>query len=74
MNKTTKLNKWNAKLNDKNFAMKGKIKKLENKLLWIDDLSLIWRYKDKIKELKSKILINEQQVRFNLMVMVNKQE
>jgi hypothetical protein len=71
MSKTKQLTAWNTKLNDKNFKMKGKIKKLEKKLIWIDDISLIWKLKDKIKELKHKILINEQQVRFNLMTMLS---
>jgi hypothetical protein len=67
----SKLSKWNDKLNDKNFKMKDKIKKLEKKMVWIDDLSVVWKHKDKIKELKHKILINEQQVRFNLMAMLS---
>ena len=71
MSKTTKLAGSNIKLNDKNFKMKAKIKKIETKLNWIDDISLIWKLKDKIKELKHKILINEQQVRFNLMTMLS---
>ena len=71
MNKTKELTNWNTKLNDKNFKMKGKISKLEKKLIWIDDISIIWKHKDKIKELKHKILINEQQVRFNLMTMLS---
>lgn len=71
MNKTKELTGWNTKLNDKNFKMKGKISKLEKKLIWVDDIALIWRHKDKIKELKHKILINEQQVRFNLMTMLS---
>ena len=71
MNKTKQLTNWNTKLNDKNFKMKGQIKKLERKLIWIDDIALIWKCKDKIKELKHKILINEQQVRFNLMTMLS---
>ena len=61
----------NNRLNDKNFKMKGKIKNIEHKLLWIDDISVIWAYRDKIKALKHKILINEQQVRFNLMTMMS---
>ena len=66
-----KLEKRNIRLNDNNFKMKGKIAKLEKKMLWIEDLSVIWRHKDKIKELKHRILINEQQVRFNLMTMLS---
>jgi hypothetical protein len=66
MSKLKQLTSWNTKLNDKNFKMKANIKKIEKKLMWIDDVALIWRHKDKIKELKHKILINEQQVRFNL--------
>ena len=71
MIKTKQLTSWNIKLNDKNFKMKASIKKLEKKLLWIDDIALIWKCKDKIKELKHKILINEQQVRFNLISMLS---
>lgn len=71
MNKTKELTSWNTKLYHKNFSMKLKIEKLEKKLVWIDDVSVIWRHKDKIKELKHKMLINEQQVRFNLMTMLS---
>ena len=71
MNKTKELTSWNTKLSNKNFGMKLKIEKLEKRLIWIDDISVIWRHKDKIKELKHKILINEQQVRFNLMTMLS---
>jgi len=71
MSKSSNLKSWNIKLNDKNFSLKGKIKKIEKKLLWIDDISLIWKLKDKAKELKHKILINEQQVRFNLMTILS---
>jgi len=71
MNKTKELKSWNTKLSNKNFGMKLKIEKLEKRLIWIDDISVIWRHKDKIKELKHKILINEQQVRFNLMTMLS---
>lgn len=71
MNKIKELTEWNVRLNNKNFRMKAKIKKLERKLVWINTLSLTWRHKDKIKELKHKILINEQQVRFNLMTMLS---
>tara|TARA_R110000850_G_C9620994_1_gene430973 strand:+ start:241 stop:471 length:231 start_codon:yes stop_codon:yes gene_type:complete len=71
MNKTKELTSWNTKLSNKNFVMKLKIEKLEKRLIWIDDISVIWRHKDKIKELKHKMLINEQQVRFNLMTMLS---
>ena len=71
MNKTKELTNWNTKLSNKNFGMKLKIEKLEKRLIWIDDISVIWRHKDKIKELKHKMLINEQQVRFNLMTMLS---
>ena len=71
MNKTKELTSWNTKLSNKNFGMKLKIEKLEKRLIWIDDISVIWRHKDKIKELKHNMLINEQQVRFNLMTMLS---
>ena len=71
MNKTKELTSWNTKLSNKNFGIKLKIEKLEKRLIWIDDISVIWRHKDKIKELKHKMLINEQQVRFNLMTILS---
>ena len=61
-----KLQKSNTKINDRNFKLRGKINKIESKLLWIDDIATIWRYKDRLKEYRHEILINEQQVRFNL--------
>ncbi len=56
----------NFKLNNNNFKYRKQIKKLKRKLLYIENLKTIWSIKDKIKELEHKILINEQQVRFNL--------
>ena len=56
----------NFKLNNNNFKYRNQIKKLTRKLLYTENLKAIWAHKDKIKELEHKILINEQQVRFNL--------
>lgn len=71
MNKQDNLRKINDKLNDNNFAARKRIDKLKGKLLYIESLNVIWRYKDRIKELERKILINEQKVRFNLMVIAS---
>ena len=62
----------NFKLNNNNFRYRKQIKKLTRKLLYTENLKTIWALKDKIKELEHKILINEQQVRFNLMVSTSK--
>ncbi len=56
----------NFKLNNNNFKYRKQIKNLTGKLLYIENLKTILAIKDKIKELEHKILINEQQVRFNL--------
>ena len=74
MNKTKQLTNWNTKLNDKTFKMKGQIKKLERKLIWIDDIALIWKCKDKIKELTHKILINEQNLSLKVFFFINQHE
>ena len=58
----------NFKLNNNNFKYRKQIKKIKRKLLYIENLKTIWALKDKIKELEYKILINEQQVRFNLIM------
>ena len=68
MNKQDKLASDNLKLNEINFRASNRIKKLKRKLLYIENLKTIWRIKDRIKELEHKILINEQQVRFNLIM------
>jgi len=60
----------NTRLNDSNFKYRKKIRKLAKKLLYTESIKTIWKMKDKIKELEHKILINEQQVRFNLMVLL----
>ena len=60
----------NTKLNDSNFKSRKKIRKLAKKLLYTENIKTIWKMKDRIKELEHKILINEQQVRFNLMVLL----
>ena len=56
----------NFKLNNSNFKYRNQIEKLTRKLLYTENLKAIWAHKDKIKELEHKILINEQQVRLNL--------
>lgn len=68
MNKT-RLESDNYKLNNANFRYLGKIKKLKSKLIYTENIKVIWSMKDKIKELEKKILLNEQQVRFNLMIL-----
>ena len=70
MSVSKSLRNHNYKMNDLNFTMNNKIRKIEKKLLYIESVKTIWTLKDRIKELKHKILINEQQVRFNLMVLV----
>lgn len=72
MNKNDDLTDKNTKLNDVNFRHGKRIKKLTKRLLYIENVKTIWRIKDMIKELRRKVLINEQQVRFNLiMITVN---
>jgi len=73
MNKQDRLRGQNFKLNNINFKASKQIKKLTKKLLYIENLKTIWKMKDKIAMLKRRILINEQQVRFNLMVLLNDQ-
>ena len=68
MNKHDELTSKNTKLNNINFRACNQIKKLKSKLPYIQNLKIIWRIKDRIKELEHKILINEQQVRFNLIM------
>ena len=65
-----RLRSQNYTLNESNFRAGKKIKKLTNKLLYTENIKTIWGIKDKIRELKRRILINEQQVRFNLMVLL----
>ena len=69
MDNKDKLRNENAKLNDANFKLDRKIKKLKNKLYYTENIKTIWLMKDKIRELNHKMLINQQQVRFNLMVL-----
>lgn len=71
MNKNDELTAKNTKLNDVNFKHSKRIKKLTKRLLYIENIKTIWRIKDMIMELQHKILINEQQVRFNLMLKLN---
>lgn len=71
MNIQDRLRGQNFTLNNINFKADKRIKKLKNKLLYVENLKTIWKMKDKIKELQRRILINEQQVRFNLMVLLN---
>jgi len=68
-----KLRKDNEKLNNSNFRFEKKIKKLKQKLYYTESVKSIWDIKDKIRELQHKILINQQQVRFNLMVLTSKE-
>ena len=72
MNKQDELRGQNFKLNNINFKANKQIRKLTKKLLYIENLKTIWKMKDKIAMLKRRILINEQQVRFNLMVLLHK--
>lgn len=74
MNKRDDLTDKNTKLNDINFRAGNRIKQLKKRLLYIENLKTIWRIKDRIKELERIILINEQQVRFNLMMKLSKGE
>ena len=71
MNKRDELSVQNTKLNDINFKLSKRIKKLKTKLLYIGSIKTNWKVKDRIKEFEHRILINEQQVRFNLMVMLS---
>ena len=71
MNTNDELTDKNTKLNNINFRFAKRIKKLTKRLRYIENLKTVWTIKDKIKELKHKILINEQQVRFNLMLKLN---
>jgi hypothetical protein len=71
MNTNDELTVKNTKLNDANFNHGNRIKKLTKRLLYIENIKTIWHIKDMIKELQHKILINEQQVRFNLMLKLN---
>ena len=73
MNKQDRLRKQNFKLNNVNFRASKQIRKLTRKLLYIENLKTIWKMKDKIAMLKRRILINEQQVRFNLMFLLHDQ-
>ncbi len=68
-----KLRTNNEKLNNNNFRFERKIKKLKRKLNYTESIKSIWDIKDKIKEFEHKILINQQQVRFNLMVLTSKE-
>ena len=70
MNKRDDLADKNRKMNNINFVAGNRIKKLQKKLIYVENLKTIWAIKDRIKELKHKILINEQQVRYNLLVMI----
>lgn len=70
MNKRDELAVQNTKLNDINFKLSNKIKKLKVKIAHSESIKAIWALKDRIKELEHRILMNEQQVRFNLMIMV----
>ena len=69
MSKAKELTRDNERLNDINFRARSRIKKFKSKLPYIESLKTIWSIKDRIKELEHKILINEQQVRFNLIVL-----
>jgi len=60
-------NNDNYKLNTYNFTARKKIAKIKSKMLYTDNVKVIWGFKDSIKELEHRILINEQQVIFNLM-------
>ena len=71
MDKSAQLRSDNFKLNNSNFKYTKRIKKLKKQLLYLENLKIIWNTKDKIKDLEHRILINEQQVRFNLMTLLN---
>tara|TARA_R110002111_G_scaffold202640_2_gene267664 strand:+ start:1089 stop:1307 length:219 start_codon:yes stop_codon:yes gene_type:complete len=66
MSKQDNYRAQNDKLNDINFKYRKRIKKLKAKMLYIESIKTIWNYKDKIKDLEHKILINEQEIRYNL--------
>ena len=65
------LKEQNTKLNDINFKLSGEIKELKVKASYSESIKAIWELKDRIKELEHRVLINEQQVRFNLMTSIN---
>ena len=69
-----KLIEQNTNLNNYNFRARKRISKLVKKLNYTENIKTIWSMKDKIKELDHKILINEQQVRFNLITLINQKE
>ena len=71
MDNKDKLRSENSKLNDVNFKLERKIKKLKGKLYYTESIKTIWQIKDKIKDLQYKLLLNQQQVRFNLMILTN---
>ena len=71
MTNRNELKEQNTKLNDINFKLSKKIKGLKIKVSYSESIKAIWELKDRIKELEHRILINEQQVRFNLMVSIN---
>ena len=74
MNTNDELTAKNTKLNDVNFRLGKRIKKLTKRLLYIENIKTIWHITDMIKELQHKILIKEQQVRFNLILKLTKQD
>lgn len=64
----------NNKLINKNFSLQKKIEKIQKKLNRKGahlPLQIVWKLKDLNKARQHKILINEQQVRFNLMLKLN---
>jgi len=64
----------NKKLNNHNYNISTKIKKLKKRLIGLEDLKTIWIIKDRIKKLEHKILINSQQVKFNLLILINERK
>lgn len=61
----------NKKLNNHNYNISTKLKRLKKRLIGLENLKTIWLIKDRIKKLEHKILINTQQVKFNLLVSIN---
>ena len=68
------INTENDRLNQINFKASRKIKRLKRGLQYTENIKKIWSVKDRIKELEHIILINEQQIKFNLLQRIAKNE
>ncbi len=65
------LKKQNTKLNNHNFNLSKKIDKLKAKLYGLENVKKVWEIKDRIRAIHHKILLNSQQVQFNLLTMTH---